>query len=176
MSQATMTTLPPRGMLEWCVSCVIFPACQFLDRSPPLPNTQPPPSWAGSGAAGTRQILKQTSRQSLHNNGKQKEFVHDCYMYRNKCRLWRSSLRQCRVIGHPGWSSHEQQGQHSAKSKVSASGHRDLINDLKLFKIICLLSTLGQVTETVTTTSAVLARRRKAVFWEDSSEGRINDD
>jgi len=34
-------------------------------RSPPLPDTQPPPSWAGPGAAGTRQILKQTSRQSL---------------------------------------------------------------------------------------------------------------
>merc|ERR1719384_114801 len=37
-------------------------------RSPPLPDTQPPPSWAGPGAAGTRQILKQTSRQSLQSN------------------------------------------------------------------------------------------------------------
>merc|ERR1719411_2237884 len=37
-------------------------------RSPPLPDTQPPPSWAGPGAAGTRQTLKQTSRQSLRSN------------------------------------------------------------------------------------------------------------
>ena len=81
MSQATMTTLPPRGKFQWCFSCAKSAACQFLDRSPPLPSTQPPPSWAGSGAAGTRQILKQTSRQSLQSNGKQKKCVHDCYNY-----------------------------------------------------------------------------------------------
>merc|ERR1712115_294679 len=34
-------------------------------RSPPLPESQPPPSWGGSGATGTRQILKQSSRHSL---------------------------------------------------------------------------------------------------------------
>jgi len=35
---------------------------------PPLPETQPPPAWTGGhqGAAGARQILKQSSRQSLH--------------------------------------------------------------------------------------------------------------
>merc|ERR1711879_216891 len=37
-------------------------------RSPPLPDTAPPPSWGGPGAAGTRQILKQTSRQSIQSN------------------------------------------------------------------------------------------------------------
>ena len=41
-------------------------------RSPPLPDTAPPPSWGGPGAAGTRQILKQTSRQSIQSNGKRK--------------------------------------------------------------------------------------------------------
>ena len=39
----------------------------------------------------------------------------------SKCRLRRSSLRQCGVIWHPGWSSHEQQGQHSAQSQVSVT-------------------------------------------------------
>merc|ERR1719411_1159290 len=34
-------------------------------RSPPLPESQPPPSWVGQGASGTRQILKQSSRHSL---------------------------------------------------------------------------------------------------------------
>jgi len=34
-------------------------------RSPPLPESQPPPSWVGSGPSGTRQILKQSSRHSL---------------------------------------------------------------------------------------------------------------
>ena len=36
-------------------------------RSPPLPDSQPP-AWAG--AAGTRQVLKQTSRHSLQTQGK----------------------------------------------------------------------------------------------------------
>merc|ERR550534_1937742 len=39
-----------------------------------------------------------------------------------------------------------------------------------------LCQVTGQVTETVMTTSAAPARRRKAVFWEDSLEGRISDD
>ena len=38
---------------------------------PPLPETQPPPAWTGGhqGATGARQILKQSSRQSLHTHG-----------------------------------------------------------------------------------------------------------
>ena len=38
--------------------------------SPPLPDSQPPPAWTGQqGAAGARQILKQSSRHSLQSHG-----------------------------------------------------------------------------------------------------------
>ena len=113
-------------------------------RSPPLPDTAPPPSWGGPGAAGTRQILKQTSRQSIQSNGKRKYSILSSNIISR-----RSSFDGIIVLfsesagplyANIGSSDH-QDGRHMSNRSNTLPSHRLVVQLVHIWNI-CLKATV----------------------------------